>query len=194
MNIVITKLARAFAIFGGLALSALIVLTCISIVGRSLNSALHSDFIQAYAPSLGQALLAMGIGPINGDFELVQAGMAFAIFAFLPLCQLNGAHASVDIFTSTLPAQVNQILRLLIEIIFATVLVLIAVQLFAGMESKLRSGQTTLLLQYPVWWGYAISIPGAGVAALVAVYVAVSRLFELATGRSVLPREQESGH
>lgn len=194
MNTLVTKLARAFAILGGLALSTLIVLTCLSIVGRSLNSVLHSDFVQGLAPDLASTLLASGIGPINGDFELVQAGMAFTIFAFLPLCQLNGAHASVDIFTAALPLRVSGFLRMVVELIFAAVLVLIAVQLYAGMESKLRSGQTTLLLQYPLWWGYAISVPGAIATAVVGFHVAISRLIEVMTGRVVLPPELEAEH
>ena len=190
----ITRLARAFAILGGLVLSSLIILTCLSITGRAMNSALHGEFAQAVAPGLASALLATGIGPINGDFELVEAGMAFAIFAFLPLCQLNGAHASVDIFTAKLPLRLNRFLRMVIEIVFAATLILIAVKLFAGMESKRGSGQTTLLLQYPVWWGYALSVPGAFAAALVSVHIAVSRLIEVSTGRVVLPPELEADH
>lgn len=194
MHTHVTRLARAFAILGGLVLTALIVLTCLSIVGRSLNSLLHSDAIQGFAPGLASALLSTGIGPINGDFELVEAGMAFAIFAFLPLCQLNGAHASVDIFTAKLPLRVNRSLRMVVEMIFAAVLILIAMKLFDGMESKRNSGQTTFLLQYPVWWGYLISVPGAVVAALVSVHIAVSRLIEVTTGRVVLPPELEADH
>jgi len=194
MHYFVTKLARGFAILGGLALSVLIVMTCLSIIGRSLNSFLHGDFLQGFAPSLASALLDFGVGPINGDFELVEAGMAFTIFAFLPLCQLNGAHASVDIFTAKLPLRINRLLRLVIEIVFAAVLVLIAVKLFAGMESKRSSGQTTLLLQYPVWWGYVISVPGAVAAALVALHIALSRFIEVITGRVVLQPELEGEH
>ena len=71
---------------------------------------------------------------------------------------------------------------------------LLAVQLLAGMQSKLRSGQTTFLLQFPVWWGYALSLVGAVVAAVVAVYLAVMRTVELVTGRSVLPADLGADH
>ena len=73
-------------------------------------------------------------------------------------------------------------------------MVLIAVQLFSGMQSKHASGQTTLLLQFPVWWGYALCVPGAVAAALVAVHIAVSRFIEVTTGRTVLPSEAEASH
>lgn len=194
MHVFFTRLARAFAIIGGLVLSALIVMTCLSIVGRSLNSVLHGDLAQRVMPELADWLIKVGVGPINGDFELVEVGMAFAIFAFLPLCQLNGAHASVDIFTARLPVRVNRILRMVIEMVFAVVLVVIAVQFFAGMESKRASGQTTFLLEYPLWWAYAVSVPGAFVAALVSIYIAFSRLIEVATGRAVLSADLEAGH
>lgn len=194
MNYCINKLARVFAILGGIALSTLIVMTCLSIIGRSLNSLLHSDLIQSWAPNFSATLISAGVGPINGDFELVEAGMAFTIFAFLPLCQLNSSHASVDILTAKFPIGVNRLLRLVFEIVFAAVLILIAVKLFGGMESKRNSGQTTLLLQFPVWWGYAASVPGAIAAALVSVYLALCRLIELFTGREILPPEQEAGH
>ena len=194
MHSFIFWLARLFARLGGFALVALILLTCLSIAGRSLNGILHADWLQSIAPGLTSGLLALGIGPINGDFELVEAGMAFAIFSFLPLCQLQGAHASVDIFTSALPMRASRILRMVVEVVFAAAIILIAWKLFEGMQSKLRSGQTTLLLQYPVWWGYAVSLLGAVVAAIVSVYVASMRLVEAMTGKSVLPAEMEADH
>lgn len=194
MNAMMDRLARLFAQLGGLVLLVLIIVTCLSIAGRSMNSVLHSDALQTTVPGIANWLLATGVGPINGDFELVEAGMAFAIFAFLPLCQLNGAHASVDIFTSSLPLRANRLLRTVIEVIFAAVLVLIAWQLFQGMESKRASGQTTLLLQFPVWWAYACSLTGAVVAALISVYVAALRVIEVATGQKVLPPELGADH
>jgi len=183
----IDRLARWFALLGGVALSILILLTCASIAGRSLNSFLHGDWAQSTFPVLAASLLDLGIGPINGDFELVEAGMAFTIFAFLPLCHLHGAHASVGIFTSSLPPKAMRFLRVVIDSVFALVMILLAVQLFNGMESKRSSGQVTFLLEFPLWWAYALSLSGAMVAALVACFVAAVRVIELFTGRYVLP-------
>lgn len=188
------RLSRLFALLGGLVLLALIILTCLSIAGRSVNGILHGDWVQSVAPQLASRLLSLGVGPINGDFELVEAGMAFAIFAFLPLCQLNSAHASVDIFTSALPLRANRMLGTIIEIVFAAILVLIAWQLYEGMQSKRSSGQTTLLLEYPIWWSYAASLVAASVAALVAVSVACMRLIETVSGHPILPVTVEAGN
>lgn len=175
MHRTIERLARFFAHLGGITLVMLVLLICASVFGRSLNGLMHSDFSQSAMPGLADWVLALGIGPINGDFEIIEAGMAFAIFAFLPICQFNGAHASVNIFTSRLPAKANDALRLVTEAVFAAVLILLAWQLTQGGLSKLRSGQTTLLLEFPVWWSYAASIIAMWVAALVGVYVACLR-------------------
>ena len=184
---IMDALARFLALLGGIVLLALILLTVASVLGRAINSVLFSDWVQGTSPGLAEALLATGVGPINGDFEIVEAGMAFAIFAFLPVCQLHGSHAIVDIFTSRLPQRWRRGLGMVIEVVFAAVLVLIAVQLTSGMVSKLRSGQTTLLLEFPLWWSYAASVFAAFVAALVAGYVALMRIVELSTGRDILP-------
>ncbi|MEZ5448706.1 MAG: TRAP transporter small permease subunit [Thiolinea sp.] len=110
MHKFIAWLAHAMAIIGGLALTALILLTCVSILGRSGNTLAHSDWLSSSFPGLTQWLIEHGVGPVNGDFELVEAGIAFAIFAFLPICQLRGGHATVDIFTTHLPKRANQFL------------------------------------------------------------------------------------
>lgn len=188
------RLSRLMAWLGGAMLTALILLICASVIGRSLNGMLHSDAVQGFAPGLAAWFLDLGIGPINGDFELTEAGIAFAIFAFLPLCHITGGHASVDVFTQRLSPRANRILRLLTEVVFAAVMVLIAVQLYAGTISKMRSGQTTFLLEFPVWWGYALSLSGAGVTALVAVWMAWVRVQETVTGRDILPADLGAEH
>ena len=181
------KLSRAMAYLGGLMLAVLIVMTCVSILGRSMNGFLHADAVMSRAPALAQWLLDLGVGPVNGDFELVEAGVAFAIFAFLPLCQITGGHAAVDIFTARLTPRADRFLQMLIDVLFAFVLVLIAVQLFGGLASKLRSGQTSFLLEFPVWWGYALCMFGAVAAAVVSVFIAVMRIRGVVHGHDFLP-------
>jgi TRAP-type C4-dicarboxylate transport system permease small subunit len=187
-------LSRIMAILGGIVLVALIVLTCASITGRLLNGGLHSEMVQGLAPGFAAWVLDLGIGPVNGDFELVEAGVAFSIFAFLPLCQIGAGHASVDIVTGSFPRGVNRFLGMVIELIFAAVLVLIAVQLFSGMLAKKGYGETSFLLQFPVWWGYAASLVPAATAAVVGVYMAAVRVVEVATGRVLIADGEGAGH
>lgn len=187
-------LSRFMAVAGGLVLSALIVLTCLSIAGRLLNGAFHSNLMRDIAPGLSRWMIEHGIGPINGDFELVEAGVAFAIFAFLPLCQITAGHASVDVLTNLFSARVNRVLRMLTEMLFAAVLVLIAWKLFDGMMSKKEHGETSFLLQFPLWWAYAASLVGAVAAAVVGVYMAGVRISECLTGRIQIWDGIETGH
>ena len=188
------KLARVMAAAGGFVLTLLIVLTCLSISGRLLNGLFHGDMMQSFAPGFAEWMIAIGIGPINGDFELVEAGVAFAIFAFLPLCQITSGHASVDILVNSFPKQVNSFLRMVTEIVFAAVLVLIAWRLEAGMVSKLNNGETSFLLQFPVWWAYAASLVAAVVAAIVGVYMGAVRTIEFLTGRILIWDGVETEH
>ena len=183
-----TQAARFMAICGGLVLTVLIVLICISVIGRSLNGLLHG-WIGAVMPDLSAWALDLGVGPINGDFELVEAGVAFAIFAFLPLCQISAGHASVDIFTAKLPTRINRLLQLAIDVIFAVVLIAMAYQLYNGMLSKQRYGDTTFLLQFPIWWAYAASLSGSILTAVISFYVAGIRALELMRGEDILSQE-----
>jgi TRAP-type C4-dicarboxylate transport system permease small subunit len=162
MNSFFLGLSKALAIVGGIVLSLLILIVVVSITGREL-----------------------GLGAVTGDYEIVEAGMAFCIFAFLPYAHMTGAHATVDIFTNTLGDNAHRWLVAVIDVVFAVVLVIIAIQLFGGLESKYRSGQTTLLLQFPVWWGYAISFVAAVIGAIVGVWHAIVRVTEAVTGRTI---------
>ena len=183
-------LSKVFAYLGGLMLTGLIVMTCASILGRKANELMHTMQAKGILAAPAQWLLDAGVGVIKGDYELIEAGIAFAIFAFLPLCQMTGGHASVDIFTDRLPARFNLVLRAVIEVIFAAVLVVIAVQLASGMFSKLHTGQTTFLLQFPLWWAYALSLTAAAVAAVVGVFMAGLRVAEAVQGRAMNGAEQ----
>ena len=190
MYALIKKLAQVMAVFGGLVLTLLVLLVCTSVLGRSVGTLLHGTFMQSNFADFSNWALAVGIGAINGDFELVEAGIAFAIFAFLPLCQLSGSHATVDVFTSKLSPRSNQVLQMISECLFALVLGLIAWRLFAGMEAKQRYGETTFLLQFPIWWAYAASFSGAVIAAFISFYMAIIRILEVFSGQQMLPENE----
>lgn len=170
------SLARGMAYLGGLMLSAVILMTCLSILGRELHNTIGIDWINE----------------IKGSYELTEAGMAFVIFAFLPLTQLTAGHAIVDILTNRFGARANRVLRTVGEVLFALVLVLIAVQLGQGMLSKFSSSQVTLFLEFPVWWSYALSLVAAIVAAIVATYVASVRVLEVFKNTDILPTGEGS--
>ncbi|WP_068109372.1 TRAP transporter small permease [Tropicimonas marinistellae] len=188
------RLARLMAILGGLVLTALVILTCVSVLGRGLNTLGHSTFLTSISEGAAAALLATGVGPMTGDFELVEAGVAFSIFAFLPICQLHGGHATVDIFSTTFPRLLNRVLVTFWEVVLSAVILLITWRLFVGMEDKMNYGETTFLLQFPVWWAYGASFAAAVVASIVAIYCAVARVVEFFTGRSYMPYSEGALH
>ncbi|WP_341863637.1 TRAP transporter small permease [Gymnodinialimonas sp. 57CJ19] len=194
MHRALMSLSRLMAILGGMMLSAVILLTVFSVVMRVLDRLFHWMKDADVLAGLGQWMIDAGVGPILGTFELIEAGIGFVIFAFLPICQITGGHATVDIFTSQMSERTNRILRGVTEVIFAAVLVLIAAQLFGGMMGKLNSGQTTLELNFPVWCSYAIGLLGAVLAAVVSVYLAIVRVIEMMTGRVMLPADLGAEH
>ncbi|WP_322889477.1 MULTISPECIES: TRAP transporter small permease [unclassified Yoonia] len=168
-HLLITRLAQGTALLGGLVLIALVCLVCASIFGREIGAL-------AVAAGFGDLVRGVGLGPVKGDYELVEVGMAFAVFSFLPLTQLNGAHARVDIFTAGLGPRANAALSAFWSVVMALVILLITWRLFAGLQDKLRYGETTFLLQFPVWWGYAACLAAACIACIVSLYCAALNL------------------
>ncbi|MFZ2102726.1 MAG: TRAP transporter small permease [Oricola sp.] len=185
-------LARTMAIAGGLVLSAIVLLTCISVIGRGFNTLGHSEFMTGFLP--GFAAFLTGFGPVKGDFEIVEAGIAFAIFSFFPICQLHGGHATVDVFTGMLPAAVNRVIVAFWEVALAALLVLISWRLYEGLAGKYANGETTFLLQFPIWWAYAASFFASVTAVIVAVYCAFARVAGLVTGGHYMPRSEGPSH
>ncbi|MEL7149197.1 MAG: TRAP transporter small permease [Pseudomonadota bacterium] len=145
-------IAATLAIAGGVVLLIIVVLTCLSIAGRAL---VPFDF---------------GLGPIRGIYDMTEIGMAVAIFAFLPLAQLENAHARVDLFQSLIPQTMNSILDLLFNVAMFVVAAFGTYRLYLGMQDKLSYGETTLIAQIPVWQGYAAGLIGGVGFVLIAAF------------------------
>jgi len=181
---VIKTLAHGAALVGGAVLMGLVVLTTLSIVGRELSKLGHG----LGDGGLGALILATGVNEIRGTYELTEAGVAFAIFAFLPICQFYGQHATVDVFTSGLRGKAQAWLRAFWEVVLSVIVIFITMRLSGGFERYWNNGETTLFLQFPLWWAYATALCAAVVASIVAAYCAVARVLEAATGDPVLPQ------
>ncbi len=154
----IERIAFWTAMLGGAALIAVLSLTVVSIIGRG--------------------LIFAGLGPIPGDFELVEAGTAFAVLAFLPLCQFHRGHVTVDLFLSRAGRRPNAMIDVVTNILMTAASAVLTWRLFDGMLDKRSYGETTFILQFPVWWSYAASLLGAGVFTLVCAYTVVRSLRE----------------
>ena len=155
----VERLAKALALAGGLALLALIALTVVSIVGRAMSG--------------------LGFGPVPGDFELVENGVAFAVFAFLPWCQLRRGHVTVDVFVQRAGPRGLAAFAFLGNVLMTLAALLLAWRLALGLSDRLRYGDTTFILQMPVWWAYAAALAGACAFPLVSAYTAWRSLNEM---------------
>ncbi len=152
----IGRLSSGLAILGGLALSAVTIMSVVSILGRWA--------VGSKAPVLDR------LGPIPGDYELVSMGAGFAVFSFLAWCQFNRGHVTVDIFVSRLGPRGLAWLAAITNAVLTVVVTLIAWQHWLGTLDKYRFGETTTILQIPVWWGYAGGLLGIWLFALVCLY------------------------
>ena len=180
------RVSRGMAILGGSVLTFLVLMTSVSVVGNAVHKVAHWDYVQENYPDLAEVLVSTGIGPVPGNEEIVSMAMAFAIYAFMPFCQMTGGHATVDIFTIRFPVRVNRFIQLLVEVMFAGVLILIADRLFAGMQRMMKYQETSFFLEIPVWWAYAGAFAGALVSAIVSSYMVFVRFYELLTSRTVI--------
>lgn len=189
MHRLIRMLAHGMALIGGAVLVALVVMTTLSIIGRTVNKFLHADFFDTQLTALSQFLLDLGVGEINGNYELLEAGIAFAIFSFLPVCQFYGAHATVDIFTSVMPERINRWIVAFWEVVLAAVILLIIWRLYGGLERYFGNGETTFFLQFPLWWAYAASFAAGIPGCITALYCALARIGEAMHGHNILPSE-----
>jgi TRAP-type C4-dicarboxylate transport system permease small subunit len=143
-------LCRFLALLGGALLLAVTVMTVASVTGR--------------------ALIFAGLGPVPGDFELVEHGTALAMFCFLPWCQLNRGHVTVDVLAGVLGPRRDAALSVISNIIMTGVAVLIVWRLWFGMLDKAKFTEETFILQLPIWWGYAAALIPAAVFAVASAY------------------------
>ena len=118
---------------------------------------------------------------VPGDFELLQTGLAVAVFAFMPLCQLRGGNLFVDTFSGRLPLAVRLRLDAMWALTYAGVATLIAVMMTVGAFETLRSGTRSMVLGLPQGWPIAVS---AALAAWLTFVVLLAALDTFRMGES----------
>ena len=147
------RLATMVAVLGGVALVAVTAVTVVSVIGR--------------------AFIPLGLSAIPGDVELVQAGILFAVCAFLPWCHLERGHAIVSIVTDSLPVRLNAIVEFVWDVAMLLASSFIAWRLAVGLLDKLGNRESTFILRLPVWLIYSAGAIGAVIFVIVALYCAV---------------------
>ena len=188
---VVTFIARWTALAGGLVLIILTILTVASVSGRAMLTAanLHDSdsWLMPIYPLLRSVGGFNGLGakPIPGDFELVEAGTGFAIFAFLPWCHLKRGHATVELLAGWYPTWLNHIIDIVANFLMLAVTVLLAWRHLLGTLDKVSYGETTFILQFPVWWSYAACMVAAAIGAVISLYLLYERVRATITGETL---------
>ena len=131
----IGRATRVVAIVGGCLSIATATLVTVSVLGRWL-----------------------GFGSINGDFELVQMGVALSVFCFLPLSQARRGNIMVDTFTTWLPARVQRAIDAFWDFVYAGFMALIAWCLMNGARDAVASGLNSTMLGVPLWPVFAATV------------------------------------
>lgn len=144
--------------------------TMSSMLARTGGLALLLVTVVAVLSIVGRLLIDIGLGPVPGDFEIVQAGCGFAVCAFLPLCQLRRGHVTVDILYTGLAPGWSAWASLAGNILMTAASALLLWRLWVGMLEKFANGETTFILGMPVWWMYSVCTIGLAAAVLASAY------------------------
>jgi TRAP-type C4-dicarboxylate transport system permease small subunit len=110
--------------------------------------------------------------PIPGDVELTQFGIALSISLCLPWCQLQRANIIVDFFTQRSRPRVQQGLDALGALLLAAMCALLAWRTAVGAAGVREVQESSMILELPMWWTYAMLAPGLALAGLVALWQA----------------------
>ncbi len=141
-----SSLIKGWAMLGGLALLCVVMVNVVSVIGGIVWK------------------------PFPGDFEMTEVGVAVAVFAFLPYCQLTGSNVSADIFTSKASPRTVAFCTLLGSIVAFFFSLLLFWRMYLGMLDQKAYNYTTAILQFSHWIAYIpilISLALLAIAAFV---------------------------
>jgi hypothetical protein len=82
---------------------------------------------------------------------MTEVGIAVAVFAFLPYCQITGANVTADIYTARASARTVAVLQFAASIVAPGFSALLVWRMWAGMLDQKDYGYTTAILQFPHW-------------------------------------------
>ncbi len=178
------KITRSLAFVGGFILALIALVTVASIIGRF--------------------FLFAGLGPIKGDYEIVEMGSAIAIFAFMPFAQFKRAHVVVDIFTMQFSQRIQSFLGFVGDSLIALASGVLLWQFWLGLGEKIPYGsdalrsalsmgskpffaETTYELSVPIWIPYSLAFVGAVLFFVVSLFTMWRSLNWTLEGREYQP-------
>lgn len=138
------QLCDASAALGALVLSAVALMTTVSVIGR-----------------------AFFAHPILGDVELVQLGGAIVVASFLPYTQFRRANIIVDFFTTGAHESTQRLMDAFGTALYTAVLALITWRVAAGGIAMHASQERSMLMDLPLWMPYLLMLPGLALCVVI---------------------------
>jgi len=138
------SLAKLCAIFAGVLLTVVTLMTCGSLIGRNVFGA-----------------------TIVGDFELSGAAAGAAVALFMPWCQFQRGNIIVDFFTVRASQRTTVALDRFGALLLGLAMALLAWRSSLGGLNAWRSGSGTMLIGFPEWIIYAAMVPPMALTAVI---------------------------
>ena len=157
---VLFSISRIFAIFGGVLLTLIALLTTVSIIGRAAFSA-----------------------PVPGDFELVAIGTGVAVFAFLPWCQMNRGNVIVDFFMNNAPVRAKAFFDAIGALIYLALGAVLTWRMIFGGIDMYSVAEKSMTINFPRWSTFPISFLFMAFLLVVTVYTIGRSIAEVRAGR-----------
>jgi TRAP-type mannitol/chloroaromatic compound transport system permease small subunit len=141
-------LAKWFAYGGGAVFIALVIMSVVSIVGRKLLGA-----------------------PVPGDVEVLQLSAAFASATFFAYCHLMRGDVKVDFFTAHMSSGRRVLLDSAGSLLVGLLGAVLAWRTAVGAMSLKEGGESSAILELPVWIAQALMVPSFVLLALAGFYM-----------------------
>ncbi|MBV6274096.1 TRAP transporter small permease [Alcaligenaceae bacterium CGII-47] len=140
--------SKLWSVIGGLAFVGLVGMSLVSIIGRKLYSL-----------------------PVPGDMEVLQMVAASASACFFGYCHLRGGDVKVDFFTHNLGPRVTLLLDAFGSLGVGLMGALLAWRTLVGALSLREAGETSPILEWPIWVAELVMVPGFILLALAGFYM-----------------------
>lgn len=148
---VLINLAKLCAILAGVLLTAITLMTCVSLIGRNTTGA-----------------------TLVGDFELTGVAAGAAIALFLPWCQIKRGNIIVDFFTAKVSAAGKARLDRLGALLLGGCMLVLAWRTGLGGMSAYGNQSGTMMLGFPEWIVYAFMTPPLALTGVIGITQALS--------------------
>jgi TRAP-type C4-dicarboxylate transport system permease small subunit len=142
---ILEALARFCALLAGVLLTAITLMTCVSLIGRNTTG-----------------------WTIVGDFELSAFAAGAAIALFLPWCQVHRGNIIVDFFTAGASPRSRAAMDRLGAALLGTAMALMTWRTTLGGLNAWNTQSGSMMLGAPEWMVYVLMVPPFALTALIA--------------------------